>query len=247
MRGIPFISAAALIASIPTGTFCQATSATAPPAFEAVSVLPNTAGGPRGPIRTKPEGIAAHNVTLKQLMGYAYDLQPSQIFGPAWIDTERYDVTAEANSPASPAQLRSMLRRLLGDRFGLKTRREMKELPICWLVVAEGGPKLGGVKEEEAFNAEFAAKSPFKPGVDAIFTSGDLAKFASRLSRGIDRPVIDKTGIKGRFWFSLEWMPEKNQPYGPPLLAAIQEQLGLKLEDKKALTEVLVVDSAAKP
>ena len=102
---------------------------------------PNNAGGARGAVRMKPEGITGHNVTLKQLIRYAYELQDSQILGPGWIDTERYDVTAEAKSPAGSAQLRSMLQRLLEDHFKLKAHREMKELPVYWLVVAEGGAK----------------------------------------------------------------------------------------------------------
>jgi uncharacterized protein (TIGR03435 family) len=82
-----------------------------------------------------------------------------------------------------------------------------------------------------------------------MFTNKDLPCFAERLSRVIGRPVIDKTGIKGRFWFQLEWIPAKEQPgiAGPSLLAAVQEQLRLKLVEGRAPTEVLVIDAVEKP
>jgi uncharacterized protein (TIGR03435 family) len=83
-----------------------------------------------------------------------------------------------------------------------------------------------------------------------LFTNKDLPEFAERLSRVIGRSVIDKTGIKGRFWFQLEWVPDKEHPPGsaePSLLAAVQEQLGLKLVEDKVPTEVLVIDAVEKP
>ena len=82
-----------------------------------------------------------------------------------------------------------------------------------------------------------------------VFTNKDLPEFAERLSRRIGRPVVDKTGIKGRYWFQLEWVPDHDQPgtASPALLNAIQEQLGLKLEEHIAPTEVLVIDHVEKP
>ena len=193
-------------------------------------------------------GVVANNVTVKQLIRYAYELQDPQIMGPGWINTERYDITAQPKNPASTAQLRLMVQRLLEEHFKLKAHREMKELPVYWLVVAEGGPKLRDVEEEHAFNAAARAKSPFKPGLDAILKAGDLPEFAERLSRMIGRPVLDKTRIKGRFWFQLEWVPDKNQPgRADSLLTAMQEQLGLKVEEKRAPAEVLVIDAVEQP
>jgi uncharacterized protein (TIGR03435 family) len=193
-------------------------------------------------------GVVANNVTVKQLIRYAFELQDPQILGPGWIDTERYNVTAQPKNPATTAQLRLLLQRLLEEYFRLKAHREIKQLPAYWLVVAEGGPKLRNVKEEQAFNAAARAKSPFTPGVDAVFKAGDLPGFAERLSRMVGRPVIDKTGIKGRFWFQLEWVPDKNQPgRADPLLSALQKQLGLKLEEKSTPTEVLVIDVVEQP
>jgi uncharacterized protein (TIGR03435 family) len=82
-----------------------------------------------------------------------------------------------------------------------------------------------------------------------MFTNKDLPEFAERLSRGIGRPVIDKTGIKGRYWFQLEWAADHDErgAASPSLLAAIQEQLGLNLQERTAPIEVLVVDHVERP
>jgi uncharacterized protein (TIGR03435 family) len=140
-----------------------------------------------------------------------------------------------------------MLRTLLEERFKLQSHRETKDLPVYWMAVAEGGPKLRDPKEEEAFNAAHAGKSPFKPGFDAIFSNKDLPEFAVRLSGGVGRTVVDKTGIKGRYWFQLEW-EAGGQPgtASPALLTAMQEQLGLRLEARIAPTDVLVIDHVEK-
>ena len=247
MSMTPQIAAAVWIGLIPYGALCQSSSATAPPAFEFASVGP-TAGG-QVTLKMKPEGITALNVNLKLLIASAYGLEVCQLVGPGWITTESYNVVAKTSGAASDEQLRLMLQRLLVDRFKLKSHRETKELPVYWLIVADGGPKLRGPKEEEAFNASSAGRSPFKPGVDAVFTNKNLPGFAERLSRGIGRCVIDKTGIKGRFWFQLEWVHEKEEPgvAGPSLLAAVQEQLGLRLVEHKAPIDVLVIDAVEKP
>ena len=246
------IALTSLIGCVSQGAFCQ--TEPVPPAFEVASIKPTQSGAPRGGVRVQAGNITGENVTLKQLMTIAYEVQGHQLSGPEWIETAGYDVAAVAKNTPSPAQLRMMLRALLEDRFKLKTHRETKETPVYWLVVAKGGPKLRDVKEEKAFDSTFAGKSPFRPGFEAIFSNKNLPEFAERLGRPMDRPVLDKTGIKGRFWFQLEWANERNQtrrvPYllaGPALLSALQEQLGLNLEEGRATVEFIVIDSTEKP
>ena len=140
-----------------------------------------------------------------------------------------------------------MLQAFLEDRFKLRSHRETRDLPVYWLVVAEGGPQLGGPKDRQAFNTAFAGKSPFKPGMNGIYTFKDLPRFAERVAGPIDRLVLDKTGIKGEHWFQLEWEGRPRSVGMESLLAALPEQLGLKLEDKTAPLEVLVIDHAEKP
>lgn len=218
--------------------------------FETASVEPNRSSGPTGGVRAQADGVIGKNVTLKQLIAYAYGLRGYQISGPDWIATEGYDVTAQTKNSPGVAQFRSMLRALLEDRFRLKTHREMRDIPAYWLVVAKGGPKLRDVKEEESFKLAHAGNSPFRPGFMAIFSNKSLPEFAQRL--GLDRPVIDKTEIQGRFWFQLEWADEPGQSgrgpltlrAGPSLLTALEEQLGLRLEEQRASAEILVIDHA---
>jgi uncharacterized protein (TIGR03435 family) len=219
--------------------------ATPSPAFQAASIKLNTSGG-GGTVRIEPGSVTGRNVTVKDLLRLAYELQDPQISGPDWIGIERYDVVANGESSASVPQVRLMLRTLLADRFKLKSHRETRELPVYWMTVAEGGPKLRDPKEEETFSAASAGKSPFKPGFASIFSNKDLPEFAERLSRGIGRPVVDKTGIKGRYWFQLEWAADTPGP-SPALVTAVKDQLGLNLEERSAPVEMLVIDSAEKP
>ena len=197
----------------------------------------------------RPDGVSGDNVTLKQLIRRAYDLQDVQIQGPVWIDTEAYSIEAKSASRLTPEQGRSALQKLLVDQFKLKSHREKKDLSGYRLVVAETGAKLCDPREEEAFFTALGGKLPFKEGMNGIFTTKDLPGFAERLSRGIGRLVVDATGISGRYWFQLEWVPDKGQPGGdgPSLRAAIQEQLGLKLVEDNVPAEVMVVDFADRP
>jgi uncharacterized protein (TIGR03435 family) len=131
------------------------------PVFETASIKPHASGRTTSP--SIQHGIlAGTNVTLKHLLQLAYEVQDPQISGPSWIETEGYDVVGKAESSASDTQVRLMLQQLLADRFQLKSHLETKELVVYWLTVAEGGPKLRDPKEEEAFNAAAAGKSPFQ-------------------------------------------------------------------------------------
>jgi len=186
-------------------------------------------------------------------MTYANDIPGYLLLGPDWIETDGYDVAATAKNSPSVTELRLMLRTLLEDRFKLKTHRETKEIPAYWLVIAEGGPKLRDPKEEESFNSALAGRSPFRPGFAGVYSNKSLPEFAERLGRPMDRPLLDKTGIQGRYWFQLEWADEPDQAgrqsllVGAKLLTALREQVGLTLEEGNARVEILMIDSAEKP
>ncbi len=245
------ITVAGMIGLVSQTAFGQ--SQPAPLAFDVASIKPSQSGSPSGGVRVQAGNLTGKNVTLKQLMAYANDIPGYLLLGPDWIDFNGYDVTAVAKNSPSVTELRSMLRTLLEDRFKLKTHREAREIPAYWLVVAKGGPKLRDPKEEYTFNSAFAGKSPFRPGFTAIFSNKSLPEFAERVGRPMDRPLLDKTGIQGRYWFQLEWPDEPGQAgrqylmVGTKLLTALQEQVGLTLEDGKAMVEILMIDSAEKP
>ena len=245
MKTIPLITTASLFALISISAFGQ--SAAAPETFESASVTPSKSAVRMGGVRIQAAGLTGTNLTLKQLLVFAHGLHGSQFSGPDWIGTEGYDFTAKAKSPATRTQLRQMLQALLEDRFKMTSHGETRELPVYWLVVAEGGPKLGGPKEQEAFKTAFADKSPFKPGMNGMYTFKDLLGFAERLGGPLDRPVLDKTGIEGQHWFQLEWEGRPDDVGMASLRTALQERLGLKLEEKRAPVEVVVIDQVEKP
>jgi uncharacterized protein (TIGR03435 family) len=215
--------------------------------FETVSITQDKSGGPPGELRTQRDGLTGTNVTLRQLIQFAYELPASRLSGPSWIETERYDVAVKDTSGSSKLEVR--MQTVLSDRFKLKFHHETKEIPVYFLVIAKGGVHLVGRKEgHDAFEARAkGGASPFKPGLMAIFKPGDLAAFAERLGRPLDRPIVDKTGVKGEYWFQLEWAPDPGPDavnVGPSLLTALRDQLGLDLEPQRAAQDVLVIDQA---
>jgi len=257
IRTFRLIEIASTIALVSSAILVQPVSAASK--FETASVKSNTTGGQNGAVQIIPardggpsgtfDHLSGTNVTLKQLVQFSFGLLDSEIFGPPWIDGEGYDIAAQPAAPVSSDEMRAMLRKVLADRFHLEAHRETRVIPIYWLTIAEGGPKLRSPDEEKAFFAALGGKSPFRPGFGGMYTTKDLPGFAERLSRGIGRAVVDETGIKGRYWFQIEWVSAEPSRgiASPALLSALKEQAGLKLEEHQAPAKVLIVDSAERP
>jgi uncharacterized protein (TIGR03435 family) len=191
-------------------------------------------------------------VTLRDLIQGAYDLRTDQISGgPSWMESDRYDIAAkgEGEVPIAKGQLPKMLQALLSDRFQLKVHRETRETPVFELVVGKNGSKL----TEVAVDATGGSMTRgLNTGVMHTETAkGTMEDLARQISLTAGRPVIDKTGLKGFYKYTLDWL-SANQPPDPNLaipsiFTAVQEQLGLKLESVKAPVEMLIVDHAEKP
>jgi bla regulator protein BlaR1 len=198
--------------------------------------------------------------------------------GPGWINSERYYIDAKAEGPQTEEMMRGpMMRTLLEDRFQLKIRRETRQGPVYELKVAQGGPKLelvesGSCIPIEDFDWKTLAPGQKRPLVcdSARIQNGKLdflamsvADFCQNLTwDALDRPVIDKTGITGRFNFRIEFAPDEATPFfrtaggdpaaapeptGPSIFTALQQQLGLKLERATGPVEFLVIDHIEKP
>jgi uncharacterized protein (TIGR03435 family) len=201
------------------------------------------------------------NYTLKLLIAAAYDLNPREISGgDAWVDSDRYDILARtpgASMPTHEEQMR-MLRNLLADRFKLSIHREQKVFSIYELHVDRSGQKLK--PSTAAADVPPALISTVYPHhILMPARNASMADFVSVLQRAVvDRPVVDKTGLQGRYDFDLQWAPDETQFGGevpvapanaasPPFFTAIREQLGLRLVATRGQAEALVIDHAERP
>jgi len=199
--------------------------------------------------------------TLKLLIAAAYDLNPRTISGgPAWLESEYFDILALTPGDIRPThdEQMAMLRKLLADRFNLTFHREQKEFSIYVLEIARNGPKL----KESAEPPDDAAKLisiVYPQRIVLPARNATMGAFASLLQRAVlDRPVVDKTGLSGRYDFDLAWAPDESQFGGevpaasvdapsPPFFSAIRQELGLRLRATKGPVEALVVDRAEQP
>lgn len=193
---------------------------------------------------------------------------------PSWIDSDRWDINAKGADAATQQDMMRMLQNLLADRFKLVVRRETRDMPIYALVLARSDGRLGpqlrrsDVDCEAVYAAVKAGAPPPTPtgggpfcgtrtnntgGVAQVLAHGvPLANFVRNLSAAAGRVVVDKTGLTGPFEFDLSFTLDQPVAGGAPtdnpsLFAALQEQLGLRLEAQRAPVEVLVIDSAERP
>ena len=190
--------------------------------------------------------VTLGNATLSDCLKFAYSLSTDdQLAGPDWIKSKefRYDVTGKGIPGATDDQLLAMLQSLLAERFQMTLHREQREFQHYELVVGKNGPKM---KESTVGPAEARGTAR----LDGVTTNRmQMNKLAMLLSRMARIPVIDKTGLTGFYQFDLRYADEVSRvppenPAGPSIFTAVQEQLGLKLESRKGPVEVLVVDRA---
>lgn len=239
-------------------TFLPVASAQPSPSFEVasakVSQLARTGaeGSTRESIDVSPGSLTMRNVSLRSCIRWAFGVKDFQIAAPAWIASERYDIVAKAPGPVPNDQLRLMLQSLLAGRFKLMLHRETKVLPVYALLVTRKGSKLQASKVEGP-----GSMRPNGGGLE--FRNMSMSDFADRLQLrpfGIDRPVVDKTGLPGAFDFTMKLAAsatelksslergEREQDssfFDTPL-----QDLGLKLDPQKGEVEVLVIDRAQK-
>jgi uncharacterized protein (TIGR03435 family) len=217
--------------------------------FDVASVKKVDGGGPPGDIphnlETSPGHFAMRNVPLRMALEWAYDLKDYEISGPDWIKVdERYDIIARAAGPVPEAQMRQMLQTLLVERFQMKVHRETKVLPVYVLLPGKGE---ANVKEVAA-----DAQPSFGKGPGATFLAQPISRFTFMLTRRMDRPVLDRTGLKGRYDFTIDLSGlgfngrEPEGPGGPSVFTTVQRDLGLRLEARKEPIEILVIDSVNK-
>jgi uncharacterized protein (TIGR03435 family) len=286
--------------------------------FEVATVKPSPPPSPGrmmigmrgGPGTPDPGQVNYTNFPLKFYITNAYDVKPYQVTGPAWLDTERFDMVAKVPAGATKEQVRGMMQNLLADRFGLKLHHDSKDSQVYELIVEKGGPKFKPSESQDDPPAPKADSAPppppgppkmgkngfpqlDRPGMIMMMTISPtgprarlvgkgqtLADLANNLGNQVNRPVVDKTGLPGKYDFNLEFAFEPGSggpaglpslplpppgavgggPAGPPpgqadsqtadsapnIFTAVREQLGLKLDPKKAPLDILVIDQVNK-
>lgn len=239
-----------------------ASAASHAPAYDVVSVKPNKTGADNSFINTHDGNFRAENVLLRMIVLSAYNLKDAQLGGlPPWANTARFDIQAKVVEPDKKAfegltdnERRSMLRPILTERFQLKFHHEMKVLPVYELVLAKSGAKVVASELKQGDGKTVHGMSAGSTQIhnrDLTAVAVPMASLVNILSSYLQRIVVDKTGLAGNYDFELKWSPDDasttdaNAP--PPLITAVQEQLGLRLHPAKAPIEIFVVDRAEMP
>ncbi|HLK65274.1 MAG TPA: TIGR03435 family protein [Bryobacteraceae bacterium] len=218
--------------------------------FEVASIKPSNADPSSSGVHSGNGRLTAENVTLKRCIMAAYGIGPNQILGgPDWLDSDRFDIDAKGERP--DADVMTMLRSLMAERFKLALHRETKPIQAYVLEVAKNGPKM------ERTDGESHQTSNGRG--DIVARNASMDRFAEVLSRQMDLPVVNLTGLEGTFNFRLQWTPENSRTAKagesaalerldkPSVFTAVQEQLGLRLRAQKAPVQVLVIDHAERP
>jgi uncharacterized protein (TIGR03435 family) len=241
----------------------KAMAADAKPKLDVVTVKPSDPTRPGKLFTIRGTHAMTINTNLNDLITFAYGLHAKQIVdGPAWFDTDKFDIDGVPDVPGRPssAQLKMLIQDVLTQRFNLKFHHEQRDLSVYVLTVAKGGPKMTVTADLPSASRNFL----YRGLGDLTVTNSTMKDFCDGMQgSAMDKPVVDHTGLTERYDFMLKWTPDDSQfaqfgprppqkesddPNAPPsLYTALQEQLGLKLEATKAMTDVFVIDHVEKP
>jgi uncharacterized protein (TIGR03435 family) len=195
--------------------------------------------------------LRMQDVTVATCLKLAYHVQDRQIDGPSWFQSDHFDITAKADGPIDEDTMKQMLQSLLADRFSLSFHREPRQMKVILLTLVSGHPRLTPTIAPDA--------KPFRQNTanGTIAKSMPIGEFADFLSGPLQIPVVDRTGLTGKYDFTLDFTPylpdpAKNMDGTRPdttaiLKAAMQDELGLKMTAATAPVEVLVIDHVEKP
>jgi uncharacterized protein (TIGR03435 family) len=242
------------------------------PTFEAVSIKVNRTGEARSSFRGTLSGISVTNQTLTDIVRNVWNVNTLQIAGgPSWIREDRFDIEARVSGKAGRDELVAMMKRMLAERFTLAVHQEMRPIPVYALVLARSDGRFGPTLRRSLASCDL--RNPPAPGtpppqppppldgVDLppcgtntgrglLRAAGiELEAFTRNVAGAAGRIIVDQTGLTGTFDMVLRFNPDANDTSSdlPSLFAAVQEQLGLKLDAQTAPADVVVIDRVERP
>jgi uncharacterized protein (TIGR03435 family) len=219
--------------------------------FEVASIKPTAESEvrKRADIQSVPGSVTMRSVGLIHLMIWSYKISPYQVTNPGVSENVRFDIQAKAAGPAKTDEMRLMMQKLLAERFQVKLHRETREMPAYVIVEAKGGHKLTPTDAPDG-QGVLPVTDPNK--MMLVAKAATLDQLAMFLSDPLHTPVVDQTGLKGRFDFTFDitdfTIRAQRQPGEPEpdpvsiLQQALPKQLGLKLESRKAPIEMFTID-----
>ena len=260
MRPTRMLAAALMAAAVAAA---QAFAPTGSLTFDVASLKRSQPGAAEAGVRPAPGGRRyVGNVPLRTYLYVAYQVRPEQIVGgPRWADSELYDLNAQAEAPSSIEDLHVMLQNLLTERFKLRFHFEAKEMRAYVLTVDNNGPKNLKLRPSGS-GGDVILERTAAQMVHETWTAhcASMDFFVWRFSAWLDQPMTNRTDLKGCFDFRLEFTRELPRVQdgqlidgipidtsGPTIYQALQSQLGLKFESKKASVETMVIDYAERP
>lgn len=268
---LPLLAASLLVTpQLPAQQPSKTVTATPLPVYDAIAIHENKSAIMMSSARWGGDAFTATNTTLTMLLMDAYGIRQDLMSGlPSWARSFHFDINAKVSDPdpdvmkkLSREQRRAMMVTLLTDRFHLKAHIETKTLPVYDLVIAKGGPKLKENATPPAKNLDPGEKPSAHPPGSFMISDSEMigvaipiSMLAPNLAFRVERNVIDKTGLTGKYDINLKWTPPQleGKPSGltddpaPDIFTALQEQLGLKLESSKGPVDTLVIDHVEMP
>jgi uncharacterized protein (TIGR03435 family) len=226
----------------------------ADPDWDVVTVKPSDEEGNNSGFHSQGRRMTIQHRTVKDMLVIGYGMHAKQLAGmPGWAESDRWDVEGVVDVEGKPdlAQLQSLVRKILAERFGLRAHTERREMGVYAITVTKGGPKLK--KSASDPNGSMSENDNDNGGQRTMhITNATMGDLALVMKYAADRPVVDQTGLTGRYDFQMKWTSDDSKAptdgtAAPGLFTAVQEQLGLKLEPVKAAADVLVIDKVERP
>lgn len=222
------------------------------PSIEVAVIKPHDPNSSYNNFRFARDRVSFDNQTVSRLIEFAYAINKQQIVdAPEWIRDSHLDIDGKTNADTDPTvpQQQKMIQQLLADRFGLRFHRDKRELSVYALQIAKGGPTLKPAANAAAQPLERSNGHGYQ--TTQTYTSMAMSDFILTMQFFLDRPIVDQTGLQGRYDFQLCYTygesPSPDPDAPPGLFTALQEQLGLRFQSTRAATDVLVIDQIEQP